>query len=289
MHFGSSELWPNAYSLSYNAGMSVRDFKELISAKWDEKKFLCVGLDPDLEKIPTGMHSSDIGETIFAFNVHIVDQLSDFVCAYKPNSAFYERYGAEGIAALKKTIEYIHDSFPDVPVILDAKRADIGNTNNGYVAYAFGYLQADGITVHPYMGGESLKEFFDRKDKGIFVMCRNSNSGSGEFQDLEINGRPLYQHIAQSFREKWNSNKNCGLVVGATYPDEIKKVREVAADMPFLIPGTGAQGGDLEKSVQYGKDAQGKGFLLAVSRGVIYAVSPRESARELHSAIQKFL
>ncbi len=269
--------------------MAERDFKELLSAKWDEEKFLCVGLDPDLEKIPTSMRADNIEDTLFAFNKHIVDSISDIVSSYKPNSAFYERYGAEGISALQKTIEYVHVVSPTVPVILDAKRADIGNTNNGYVEYAFDYLKADALTVHPYMGGESLKEFLARKDKGIFVMCRNSNPGATEFQDLKIDGEKLFIRLAKAFKDRWNYNGNCGLVVGATYPDDIAEVRRVAPDTLFLIPGVGAQGGELEKSVRNGKDKDGRGFILSTSRIVIYADSPRESAQAIHGAIQNAL
>lgn len=267
----------------------TRDFKELVSAKWDEGKFLCVGLDPDLDKIPERFKKGDVEDALVAFNSYIIDEISDFVCAYKPNSAFYERYGAQGVSALKRTIEYARNKAPDIAVLLDAKRADIGNTNNGYVDYAFGYLKADGLTVHPYMGGESLKEFLDQKDKGIFVMCRNSNPGAGEFQDLVVDGKPLYIHLAERFRDAWNYNRNCGLVVGATYPEEMREVRSVSPDMTFLIPGTGAQGGDLEKSVQYGKRTDGKGFILSTSRVILYADSPKIKAQEYHSAIQKAL
>lgn len=275
-----------------------RNFRELLEAQWSTGKFLCVGLDSDFEKIPEAARPSGggIGDTILAFNRAIVDATHDLVCAYKPNSAFYEAHGDEGWKALRATIQYINDIAPEVPIILDAKRADIGNTNNGYVASAFDHLHADAITVHPYMGGESLKEFLARKDKGIFIMCKNSNEGSGEFQDLEVNGEPLYIHIARSFAEKWNSNNNCGLVVGATYPADIKRVRETAPEMPLLIPGIGVQGGDLEQSVKNGKDAHGRGFILSTGRVILYASNgpdfaeaARKKTTELGSAIRMAL
>lgn len=266
-----------------------RDFNDLLRARCDKGKFLCVGLDPDIEKIPDAMKKGSVSETLVAFNTFILEETHDIVSSYKPNSAFYERYGAEGTQALKETIESAHAIAPGVPIILDAKRADIGNTNLGYAAAAFDYFQADALTVHPYMVGESLKEFFARADKGIFVMCRNSNPGAGEFQDLDIDGVPLYIHLARAFRDKWNKNGNCGLVVGATYPDELKRVRAEVPDMPLLIPGTGAQGGDLEKSVQYGADAQGNGFIISTSRAIIFAESPRTKAQEFSSAIQAAL
>ncbi len=270
-----------------------RDFRQLLEAQWEQGKFLCVGLDSDFEKIPEAARQAGVGETILAFNRAIIDATRDLVCAYKPNSAFYEAHGDEGWKALRATIQYINEAAPDVPVILDAKRADIGNTNNGYVASAFDHLHADAITVHPYMGGESIKEFLARKEKGIFVMCKNSNPGSGEFQDLEVGGQPIYIHVARAFAEKWNTNNNCGLVVGATYPADIKRVREATPEMPLLIPGIGVQGGDLEQSVKNGKDAHGRGFILSTGRVILYASNgsdfaeaARKKTTELDSAIR---
>jgi len=199
------------------------------------------------------------------------------VCAYKPNVAFYEEHGAEGIEALKRTIADIHDIVPDVAVVLDGKRGDIGNTNNGYVKAAFDYLNADAITVAPYMGEESLAPFLAQKDKGVIVLCRTSNPGAGEFQDLPIalgDGhitRPLYEVVASQIAGKWNKNGNCAVVVGATCPDELRTVRGIVGDMPILIPGIGAQGGDLEKTVAAGKDSRGRGMIINSSRGIIFA------------------
>lgn len=276
--------------------MSERNFRELLEGQWEQGKFLCVGLDSDFEKIPESARGKGVRETIVGFNRAIIDATKDLICAYKPNSAFYEAYGDEGWSALRETIQYIHEAAPELPVILDAKRADIGNTNKGYVVSAFDHLRADAITVHPYMGGESIKEFLARKDKGIFVMCKNSNPGSGEFQDLEINGQPLYIHVARSFAEKWNINKNCGLVVGATYPVDIKRIRETTPEMPLLIPGIGAQGGELEQSVKNGKDTGGRGFILSTGRVILYASNgsdfaeaARKKTTELDSAIRAVL
>ncbi len=276
--------------------MSERNFRELLEGQWEQGKFLCVGLDSDFEKIPESARGKGVRETIVGFNRAIIDATKDLVCAYKPNSAFYEAYGDEGWSALRETIQYIHEVAPKLPVILDAKRADIGNTNNGYVVSAFDHLRADAITVQPYMGGESLKEFFACEDKGVFVLCKNSNSGSGEFQDLEINGHPLYIHVARAFAEKWNTNRNCGLVVGATYPADIKRVREIDPEMPLLIPGIGVQGGDVEQSVKNGKDARGRGFIISTARVIIYASNgsdfadaARKKTTELDSAIRAVL
>ncbi|MBV9159174.1 MAG: orotidine-5'-phosphate decarboxylase [Candidatus Kaiserbacteria bacterium] len=276
--------------------MSERNFNGLLDAQWEAGRFLCVGLDPDLEKIPVAARVEGVRETIVNFNRAVINATKDIVCAYKPNSAFYEAHGETGWAALQQTIEDVHELAPEVPVILDAKRGDIGNTNNGYVAAAFRNLNADALTVHPYMGGESLKEFLTCADKGIFVMCRNSNPGAGEFQDLDIAGEPLYIHIAKAFGAKWNSNGNCGLVVGATYPDEIKEVRAIVPEMTFLIPGTGAQGGDLASSVKNGQRTDGKGFILSTTRAIVYASDRpdyqeviRKKAEEFDGAIRAAL
>ncbi len=244
--------------------------------QWDKGNFVCVGLDPDLTTIPRSARKRFIfptRRTIFNFNKEIIDATADLACAYKPNSAFYEGYGEQGMQALRKTVAYIKDKYPDVPVILDAKRGDVGNTNNGYVRSAFDDLGADAVTVNPYLGKEAMQPFLDRKDKGIIVLAKNSNEGSGEFQDLQVGEgeMPLYQVVARNVAESWNENGNCAVVVGATYPRELAQVREIVGDMPILIPGIGAQGGDLGAAVKMGKDSRGQGMLLSASRGIIYA------------------
>lgn len=281
--------------------MAERDFKQLIQGQWAQKKFLCVGLDSDFERLPTSLRGSGTREALVSFNRAIVDATKDIVCAYKPNSAFYEAHGEEGFAALRETIAYIHAQAPEVPILLDAKRADIGNTNEGYVISAFDHLDADAITVHPYLGAEAVRPFLDRKEKGVFVLCKTSNSGSSEFQDLQVSdrgqaGEPLYKVVARHVKEGWNTGGNCGLVAGATYPQELAEIRGIIGDMPILIPGVGAQGGDLESSVKAAKDSKGEGFIIAVSRAVIFASSAddftdaaRTKAQELHDAITKAL
>ncbi len=258
--------------------VSKRNFRELIETKWGEKKFLCVGLDSDYTKIPEFARTDDIANTIVTFNKAIVEATKDLVCAYKPNIAFYEAYGDAGWFALCETIVRIREMAPDVPVILDAKRADIGSTNVGYVDAAFDLLQADAITVHPYLGAEALEPFLARAEKGIFVLCRTSNPGAGEFQDLLVNGEPLYRFVARRVASEWNKNGNCALVVGATYPDELREVRGLVGDMPILIPGIGAQGGDVEKTVSAGKDSRGQGMIINSSRGIIFASKDRDFA-----------
>lgn len=248
-----------------------RNFRALLEAQWEQGKFLCIGLDPSLDKIPQAVQRVNSRETLVAFNRALIDATKDIVCAYKPNTAFYEAYGDEGWSALRETIEYVREQAPDVPVILDAKRADIGSSNEGYVAASFEHMRSDAITVQPYLGSEALSPFLSLKDKGIIVLCRTSNDGSGELQDMLVDGEPLFMCVARIVATKWNKNNNCALVVGATYPDELRKVRAVVGDMPILIPGVGAQGGDIEKTVSAGKDARGKGFIISCSRSVIYA------------------
>jgi orotidine-5'-phosphate decarboxylase len=282
--------------------MNDRNFRKMLEAQWSRGNFVCVGLDSEFGKIPESARRSGNGRdmsitnTIVAFNRAIVEATKDLVCAYKPNAAFYEAHGAEGSMALQQTIAYIHLMAPDVPVILDAKRADIGNTNTGYMDAAFDFLQADAITVHPYLGAEALQPFLARKEKGIIVLCRTSNPGAGEFQDQHVwlsdedqmlffggdrdedkereewpSTLPLYQHVAYRVARSWNKNGNCALVVGATYPDELREVRGLVGDMPILIPGIGAQGGDVEKTVSAGKDSRGYGMIINSSRDIIFA------------------
>lgn len=270
-----------------------RSFRELLEARWEEGKFLCVGLDSDLEKIPESVRKENTRATIVAFNRAIVEATKDVVCAYKPNPAFYEARGDEGWAALRETIMYIHEIASDVPVILDAKRGDIAHTNEQYVESAFDHLQADAITVQPYLGSEPLKPFFDRADKGIIVLCHTSNPGAAEIQELMVKNVPLYQYIARRATEDWNTNGNCCVMVGATYPEQLSEVRRIVGDMPILLAGIGPQNGELEKSAKEGRDSRGKGLIVNASRSVIFASSgadfaevARKKATELHGQLK---
>ncbi|MBI2612622.1 orotidine-5'-phosphate decarboxylase [Candidatus Kaiserbacteria bacterium] len=272
-----------------------RDFRELLETKWDEGKFLCVGLDSNIEKLPEAVRKEDTRATIVAFNRAIVDATKDLVCAYKPNPAFYEARGDEGFAALRETISYILDVAPDVPVILDAKRADIVSTNEQYAISAFEYLRADAITVNPYLGAEPLKPFFDREDKGVIVLCHTSNPGAREFQNLSVDGgEELYKHVARSAATRWNEKGNCCIFVGATYPEELGEVRTIVGDMPILVAGIGAQDGDLEKTLKMGRDSRNRGLIVNASRSIIFASRgsdfaevARTRAQELHERIRK--
>lgn len=264
------------------ADVANRNFMEMLRAKWAESKFVCVGLDTDSGKLPKVLGRQSMGEAILAFNLCIIEAVKDLACAFKPNSAFYEAHGENGIRALKLTCDQIRASAPDVPIILDAKRADIGNTNGGYVRFAFDYIGADAITVHPYLGQEALQPFLDRADKGVFVLCRTSNPGAGEFQDLQVELEagyaPLYQAVADNVSTDWNVAYNCGVVVGATYPEELTEIRRIVGDLPILIPGIGAQGGDVEATVKAGMDSNGEGMIINSSRGIIFASSEADFA-----------
>ncbi len=300
--------------------MSKRHFKELYQARAAEGKAVCVGLDLHFDLFPEFLkhRKAPIEDRLYDFAERIIERTHDIVLAYKPNIAFYEAYGQAGMTALTRIIAFIHETAPGVPVILDAKRADIGSTNLGYVHAAFDLLKADAITVHPYLGQEALQPFLDQEDKGIIVLCRTSNPGAGEFQDSRVLiGDPeeraffeqsgwqsgcamlsvgdqmqavvnLYQRVAYRVSRHWNSRGNCALVVGATYPSELRQVRRIAPDLPLLIPGIGAQGGDVEATVRSGCDANGQGMIINSSRGIIYAADPRAEALRLDGLIRQF-
>jgi orotidine-5'-phosphate decarboxylase len=237
---------------------------------------VCVGLDSDINKLPKCLKKKVYPQ--YEFNKAIIDATHDLVCAYKPNSAFYEAQGAEGIEELKMTCDYIRNHYSDVIIILDAKRADIGSTNKGYVKYAFDYLGVDAVTLHPYLGSEAIKPFLEREDKGSIILCRTSNSGAGEYQDLLIEGKPLYMVVAEKVVNEWNKKKNCLMVVGATYPKELKEVREIAGDMTFLVPGIGAQGGDIKATIQAGLNTKKAGMIINSSRGIVFTSSKEDFA-----------
>lgn len=248
-------------------------FLDKLTAKWNKNKFICVGLD----------------QADFELNKNIIDQTYDLVCAYKPNSAFYEAQGISGWQSLQKTIEYIRQKDPSIPTILDAKRGDIGNTNEAYTKAIFDDLRVDAVTVNPYLGKEALEPFLKRTDKGIIILVKTSNPGAGEFQDLSVNGKPLYQVIAEHITLDWNINNNCAVVVGATYPEELKTVRNIVGDMPILVPGIGSQGGDLQTTIKNGLNSQNMGLIISSSRSIIFAPDPKKATIDLQNSIQEIL
>ncbi|GHO89342.1 orotidine-5'-phosphate decarboxylase [Dictyobacter formicarum] len=262
-------------------------FLAQLEQRWQQGHFVCVGLDPEYERLPAVVKEGrSLEEALTYFACELIDATADLVCAYKPNIAFYEAYGDAGLRALEKIIAYSKKSWPEIPVILDAKRADIGNTNLGYVKSSFDLLQADAITVHPYLGKEAMAPFLSRQDKGVIVLAKTSNPGSGEFQDLLIgeHKEPLYLVVARNVARYWNDNGNCALVVGATYPSELKRAREVVGDLPLLIPGIGAQGGDVAATVKAGQDSRGWGMIINSSRGIIYASHSADFAQAARNA-----
>ena len=246
---------------------------------------ISVGLDSNIENIPQKFRTKSHPQ--FEFNKWIIDQTHDLVCAFKPNSAFYEANGAKGIEELKLTCDYIKNKYPEIPVILDAKRGDIGSTNEGYIQYIFEYLKADAITVQPFLGSEAITPFLELKDKGIIILCKTSNSGAGELQDLKVNNELLYCYIARIVKEKWNYNNNCMLVVGATYPKELREIRKIVGEMTLLVPGIGSQGGDVEKTVKAGLNSIKSGMIINSSRGIIFSKNPRKEAHKLKNEINQ--
>ncbi len=271
-------------------------FHTMLEKRWHDNTCVCVGLDPVYDRLPVKIRQDVFPEdAFFAFNRAIIDATHDLVCAYKPNSAFYEALTDSGIRALMKTVTYIKQTYPHIPVILDAKRADIGNTNYGYIQAAFDGIGADAITVHPYLGKEALAPFLARKNKGIIVLVKNSNPGSAEFQNLLVGQEPLYQVVARHVAEDWNMHGNCAIVVGATYPSELKQVRAIVGDMPILIPGIGAQGGDISATVAVGKDSRSQGMIINSSRAILYASNgdnfaqaAREATKNLRDSINSY-
>jgi len=258
---------------------------KLLAANRRNKSLLCVGLDPDPELMPK------VG--LLEFNKAIIDTTFDLVCAYKPNLAFYEALGVSGLKVLQKTIEHIPDH---IPIIGDGKRGDIGNTARAYAKALFETFGFDAATVSPYLGFDSVEPLIRYNDRGVFILCRTSNPGAVDFQDLvDAQGIPLYETVARKARE-WNAHGNIGLVVGATYIKELKAIRRLCPEMPILIPGVGTQGGDLASTVRYGIDAQGGNAIITVSRQVIYASqgkdfaqAARHNAQELRDNINKLV
>lgn len=241
------------------------------------KSLLCIGLDADLSKVPDGFYDKNYPQ--FEFNKWIIDQTHQFAAAYKPNLAFYEGRGSAGWWELEMTMRYLRENYPDIFTIADGKRADIGSTNVQYAVELFENLEFDAVTLHPYVGQEALQPFLDYKDKVSIVLCKTSNSGSGEFQDLLVDGEPLWKVVARQVSQKWNSNNNCMLVVGATYPETLKEVRQEIDDMWLLVPGVGEQGGEMKTVIEMGANSYGKGVLINVSRGIIYGKSPHMLAQ----------
>jgi len=243
-------------------------FMASLKNRWQQSNSLvCVGLDPEPAKFPVRLANDP--DAIFNFCRVIVDATAQYACCFKPQIAHFAALGAED--ALQRVIAHTHVTHPGIPVILDAKRSDIGSTAQHYATEAFDRYGADAVTANPYLGRDSLQPFLDRSEKGVVILCRTSNPGATDLQDLVVDGRPLYQHVAEKIAREWNENGNCLLVVGATFPRELSEVRTIVGDMPLLIPGVGAQGGDVEAVVRNGKTADGTGLIVSSSRAILYS------------------
>lgn len=253
-------------------GIIVSFIQKLSDAWTRHQSMLCVGLDPNVSRFPGEWR--DQPARVYDFCRAIVDATADVACSFKPQIAYFSALRAED--QLEALCQYIRETYPDMPIILDAKRGDIGATAEQYAIEAFERYQADAVTVNPYMGFDSVAPYLEWKDKGVIVLCRTSNKGGSDLQFLNVDGVPLYQHVAHLVADKWNTNGQCGLVVGATFPEELAKVRAIVGDMPLLVPGIGAQGGDIKATVDAGKTKSGAGMMINSSRAVLYATPQGE-------------
>jgi orotidine-5'-phosphate decarboxylase len=269
------------------------NFKDALSAAWAKNNsLLCVGLDPDPARFPP--YLAGRSDAIFQFCAAIADATADLVCAFKPQIAYFAAHRAED--QLEALIAHIPDKHPGVPVILDAKRGDIGSTAEQYAIEAFERYQADAVTVNPYMGRDSVEPWLAYQNKGVILLCRTSNPGGSDlqFQKVGAGNTSLYEHVARLVATEWNSNGQCALVVGATFPDEIRRVRAIVGDMPLLVPGIGAQGGDIDATVAAGQTRMGSGLMINSSRAILYAgkdetfaAAARWIAKETRDAINR--
>ena len=266
-------------------------FTDQLANAWQKNNsLLCVGLDPDPAKFPAHLKGRD--DAIFEFCKNIVDATADLVCSFKPQIAYFAARRAED--QLEALIAHIHEKHPGIPVILDSKRGDIGSTAEQYAVEAFDRFQADAVTVNPYMGRDSVEPYLAYPYKGVILLCRTSNAGGSDLQFLDVGGEKLYERVARLAATEWNTTGQIGLVVGATFPAEIARVREIVGDMPLLVPGIGAQGGDIEATVNAGKTAKATGLMINSSRAILYAgkdenfaAAARQVALETRDAIRK--
>ena len=257
------------------------NFIQRLRQAWStQQTLLCVGLDPDPARLPPQLGA--FAHPLYEFGRAIVDATADLVCAFKPQIAYYAAARAED--QLEMTIAHIRRHHPAIPVILDAKRGDVGSTAEMYAREAFERYQADAVTVNPYLGFDALAPFLDYADRGVIVLCRTSNPGARDLQDIDSGGRKLYQLVAEKAARDWNANANVALVVGATYPQELGEIRAIAGDMPILVPGVGAQGGDVAAVLANGATADGTGLVISSSRAVLYAGSGSDYAQAARAA-----
>ena len=261
-------------------------FHQQLQSAWaSQGSMLCVGFDPDPQRLPPSLQGKPEG--IYEFCREIADATVDLVCAFKPQFAYFASQRAE--AQLEKLIKHLKDTYPHIPVILDSKRGDIGSTADHYALEAFERYGADAVTVNPYMGFDTIEPYLKHVGKGVIVLCRTSNPGGSDLQFLNVEfGEPLYLHVAKLAAEKWNSSGQISLVVGATFPEEIAKVRAIVGDMPLLIPGIGAQGGDIDVTIKAGRiaGAPGTGMIINSSRAILYASAGSDFAQAARAVAQ---
>jgi orotidine-5'-phosphate decarboxylase len=259
-------------------------FIDKLSAAWTaNNSLLCVGLDPDIARFPA--HLQQQPDAIFAFCKAIIDATVDSVCAFKPQIAYFAALRAED--QLEAICDYLRKNHPHIPIVLDAKRGDIGATAEQYAREAYERYGADAVTVNPYMGSDSVAPYMEWKDRGVIILCRTSNPGGSDLQFLKVDGKPIYQHVAQLVADKWNTNGQCGLVVGATFPDELAQVRKIVGNMPLLVPGIGAQGGDIQATMNAGKTANGSGMMINSSRAILYAKADEKTGEDFAQAARR--
>ncbi len=267
------------------------NFMHALTSAWNERNsLLWVGLDPDPARLPE--HLKGQADAILHFCRAIVDATADLVCCFKPQIAYFSACRAE--EQLEELVAHIHSRHPGVPVILDAKRGDIGSTAEQYAIEAFERYQADAVTINPYLGRDSVAPYLAYRDKGVILLCRTSNPGGSDLQFLNVGGEKLYERLARLVSDEWNEGGQCGLVVGATFPREIARVRELTGNMPLLVPGIGTQGGDIEATVRAGCNDNGNGLMINSSRAILYAsrgedyaAASRSVARETRDAINR--
>jgi orotidine-5'-phosphate decarboxylase len=266
----------------------MKFIEKLLAASRANDSLLCVGLDPEPHLFPPQFLGEPAETSVVRFCHAIIEATAPYVCAFKPNMAFFEALGPHGMYVYREVVEAIP---AHIPVLLDAKRGDIGNSARNYASAVFDVLKCDAVTVNPYLGQDSVSPFLAYHDKGVFLLCRTSNPGARDFQDLQVRDedgemRPLYETIARRV-PTWNAAENCGLVVGATYPEELRTVRALCPEMPILVPGVGTQGGNLAAAVAAGVDAQGGRAIISASRSVIYAGDGADYAQTAAAEAQK--
>ncbi len=266
--------------------MAKNPFFNMTDGRWAEGKRVCVGLDSVFNKLPVRFRDAGAADGILAFNRSIIQQTHSQALCYKLNLGAYLQSGHQGIKALEETCAYLWANHPNIPYAIDQKTGDIGTTNDWYADFAFGICRAHAITLHNYMGQEAMQSLLDRKDKAFFILCKTSNKGSNEFQGPENlhTSRYIYEFVARQVKDYWNKHGNCGLVVGATYPEEMKKIRAMAPELPFLVPGIGTQGGDVDATINNGITEAGGGLIINNGSAIIFAPNP---AFELDSATKQ--